>query len=161
VQRARAEAQRFKETFDSFITGKNLASRLGLFMQAYTLYSSVRPFGASVLLAHKDELGPSLYMIEPSGLHFGYSACATGKGKQAAKTELEKLTLDGLDLRQAAKEAARIIFCIHDATKDKDFDLEMTWIGPETNNVHEAVPMQFMQECIEYAKGSLQSDMRD
>lgn len=48
-----------------------LAERIGLFVQAYTLYSSVRPFGASVLMATMDEYyGPELYMVEPSGLYW-------------------------------------------------------------------------------------------
>lgn len=76
-----------------------LASRLGGYVQAYTLYSSVRPFGVTAILGGWDseaELpvdgqvgwgpkigaggrdldqdvkrgGPGLYMIEPSGLYW-------------------------------------------------------------------------------------------
>ena len=80
-----------------------LASRMGGYVQAYTLYSSVRPFGITAILGGWDseaELGvdgqvgsgpkrgagglvedaavkkggPGLYMIEPSGL---YWVCST------------------------------------------------------------------------------------
>ena len=86
-----------------------LADRVGLFVQAHTLYSSVRPFGASALLATMDQYhGPQLYMVEPSGLYWGYHGCAVGKGKQVAKTELEKLNLSGMTVRQAVKEAAKM-----------------------------------------------------
>jgi 20S proteasome subunit alpha 7 len=47
-----------------------LAERLGLYTQAYTLYSSVRPFGISTILGAFDKDGPSLYVVEPSGVYF-------------------------------------------------------------------------------------------
>jgi 20S proteasome subunit alpha 7 len=47
-----------------------LADRLGLYTQVYTLYSSVRPFGISTIVGGIDESGPSLYVIEPSGVFF-------------------------------------------------------------------------------------------
>lgn len=63
-----------------------------------------------------DKDGPSLWMVEPSGLYYGYHGCATGKGKQVAKTEIEKLKFSEISSREAAKEAARMwvnIFIIH------------------------------------------------
>ena len=45
-----------------------VADRLSLFIQAYTLYSSVRPFGLSCILGAVDKDGPQLYVIEPSGI---------------------------------------------------------------------------------------------
>ncbi len=48
--------------------GKMLADRMSLFMQAYTLYSSVRPFCATMIIATVDEDGPHLHMVEPSGV---------------------------------------------------------------------------------------------
>ena len=32
------------------------------------------------------------------------------------------------------------IFKVHDDAKDKDFELEISWIGPESNGRHEMVP---------------------
>merc|ERR1712058_137009 len=137
-----------------------LASRMGGYLQAYTLYSSVRPFGVTAIVAGWDselELpvdgqvgngpsigsggkvegktygGPGLYMIEPSGQYWGYYGAATGKGRQTAKAELEKLDLANPDcaltLEDAVKEAARIIYVAHEDSKDKEFELEMTWIS--------------------------------
>jgi len=46
-----------------------LADRLSMYMHAYTLYSFVRPFGCSLLLASYDNTdGAELYSIEPSGV---------------------------------------------------------------------------------------------
>jgi len=48
-----------------------MADRMGGFAQAYTLYSSVRPFGITAIVGGVDEDGtPALYMIEPSGLYW-------------------------------------------------------------------------------------------
>jgi hypothetical protein len=49
---------------------QTIADRLGLYVQAYTLYSSVRPFGISTILGAVDKDGPSLYVVEPSGVFF-------------------------------------------------------------------------------------------
>ena len=38
----------------------------------------------------------------------GYFGCAIGKGKQQAKTEIEKLKLSELTCREAIKEVARM-----------------------------------------------------
>jgi 20S proteasome subunit alpha 7 len=40
--------------------------------------------------------------------HKGYHGAAVGKGRQLAKTELEKLKLSELTLREAVFEAARM-----------------------------------------------------
>ena len=85
-----------------------MGDRLGQYVQAYTLYSSVRPFGVTALVAAVDAKGPHLYMVEPNGSYFGYFGAATGKGRQEAKNEIEKLDLAGLSLRDAVKEAARM-----------------------------------------------------
>jgi 20S proteasome subunit alpha 7 len=49
---------------------QELSDRLSLYVQAYTLYSSVRPFGCSTILGGVDKNGPSIYVIEPSGVFY-------------------------------------------------------------------------------------------
>ena len=44
-----------------------IAERVAGYVSAFTLYSSVRPFGISTILGVVDNDGPALYMIEPSG----------------------------------------------------------------------------------------------
>jgi 20S proteasome subunit alpha 7 len=41
-----------------------------MYTQAYTLYSSVRPFGSTAIIGAMDHEGPQLYMVEPSGLYW-------------------------------------------------------------------------------------------
>lgn len=167
---------------------------MGAYVQAYTLYSSVRPFGITAIIAGFDadaetpvdgsvgsgpsigsggqakeakEGGPYLYMIEPSGSYWGYYGAATGKGRQTAKAELEKLKLspeDGdsrLGLEEGVKEAARIIYAAHEDNKDKDFELELTWCsgvhGP-TKGKHVEVPKKLKEEAERLAKKALEGE---
>jgi 20S proteasome subunit alpha 7 len=85
-----------------------MADRISQYVSAYTLYSSVRPFGISALIATMDKGGPGLYMVEPSGVCYGYMGAAIGKGRTLARTELEKLKFSELTCREAVKEAARM-----------------------------------------------------
>ncbi|KAL4930586.1 proteasome core particle subunit alpha 7 [Aspergillus undulatus] len=176
VSRARDEASSWRGIYKGPITVSALANRLGSYVQAYTLYSSVRPFGVTSIVGGWDseaELavdgqgaksgGPGLYMIEPSGLYWGYYGAATGKGRQAAKAELEKLDLasEKLSLHDAVKEAARIIYVAHEDNKDKEFELEMSWVssldGP-TKGRHEEVPKELLEEAEKAAKRALEGD---
>ncbi|EAS31781.1 proteasome component C1 [Coccidioides immitis RS] len=190
VARARDEAASWRNTYKAPIPTGVLANRLGGYVQAYTLYSSVRPFGVTAIVGGWDseaELpvdgqvgsgpksgsggkvdgtkvgGPGLFMIEPSGLYWGYYGAATGKGRQAAKAELEKLDLpsENLSLLDGIKEAARIIYIAHEDSKDKDFELEMTWIsaldGP-TKGRHMEVPKELLEEAENAAKKAISEE---
>ncbi|KAJ2836390.1 putative proteasome subunit alpha type-7 [Coemansia erecta] len=158
VKRTRDEAHNYHDIYKTNAPAKIIAERMGMYVQAYTLYSAVRPFGVSTILACIDEDGPQLYMIEPSGQYVGYRGCAAGKGKQAAKTEIEKLNLEELTVREAVKEAARIIYAAHDDAKDKLFELELSWICEESNNLHTHVPQDVLDEAIEHAEKALDDD---
>lgn len=96
----------------------------------------------------------------------GYYGAATGKGRQVAKSELEKLDLatGGLTLEEGIKAAARIIYTAHEDSKDKDFELEMTWIsslsGP-TKGRHEEVPKALREEAERLAKAETADKDKD
>ncbi|SCU79877.1 LAME_0B00760g1_1 [Lachancea meyersii CBS 8951] len=155
VNRAREEAQSFKKTYASPIPLSALADRLGQYVQAHTLYNSVRPFGITAILGGVDDNGAHLYMLEPSGTYWGYKGAATGKGRQSAKAELERILASKpeLDAREAVKEAARIVYMAHDDNKEKDFELEISWCSTsETNGLHKAVPQELFDEAINFAK---------
>jgi len=157
TNRAKDETSNYRRNYRSEPPLKNVADRLGMYVQAYTLYSSVRPFGISTIIGGIDKDGPSMYVIEPSGVCYGYKGAAVGKGKQLAKGELEKLNLAELTTRQAAIEAARIIYLVYDDAKEKPFELEMSWIGDETNGLHLPVPEDLMKEAEEKAKAALET----
>jgi len=103
-----------------------------------------------------DDNGPQLFMIKPSAISWGYYACAAGKGKSAAKTELEKLKLSEMTCRQALVEVAKIIHAVHDEVKDKDFELELGWVCEESNRQYQLVPKALRDEAEAQAKALLE-----
>ncbi|KAI0243734.1 putative proteasome subunit alpha type-7 [Massospora cicadina] len=162
VKRAREEARSYLDIYRTPIPGKMIADRVCNYVQAHTLYSSVRPFGVTAILAAHDHNGPYLAMIEPSGVGWGYRGCAAGKGHKIAKTELEKLELDKLDAIQAVNEVARILLICHDDNKDKPIELEMTWIAPQTGFHHQRVPQDILDHARQLGEDSLKAqDMDD
>ncbi|CAN6622602.1 probable proteasome subunit alpha type-7 [Trichomonascus vanleenenianus] len=159
VNRGRDEAGQWRNIYKVAIPVPSLANRMSSYAQAYTLYNSVRPFGVTTIVGGVDEDGAHLYMIEPSGVSWGYKGAATGKGRQVAKSELEKLDFDNLTAREAVREVARIIYVAHEDSKDKDFELEMTWASlSETNGKHEPVPADVLEEAKDYALKELTGD---
>merc|ERR1711977_124073 len=158
VNRARAEADAYKGQYGHDIPGHVLNERLASFMHLFTAYWSVRPFGASVLMGTHTRDGYELYMLDPSGTAYRYYAMALGKAKQAAKTELEKLNLDELSARDALFEVAKVIHGVHDEVKDKDFELELSWISDETNGEHRLVDKEMRDEISQRAKDALDEE---
>mmetsp|Transcript_94 Transcript_94/g.107 ORF Transcript_94/g.107 Transcript_94/m.107 type:complete len:291 (+) Transcript_94:122-994(+) len=170
VNRAREEAQNYQDTYGHKIVPSILSGRLGMFMHYYTSHGSLRPFGSQALIAAYDEdlKSSELYMVEPSGVSFRYFGCAAGKGAQAAKTELEKImsksanassssdsASEGITVREAVDELAKILNLIRDASKDKPFELEMGWLCEETNNKFALVPKALVEEANTKAKNTL------
>lgn len=162
VNRGREEAQSFKNTYKTPVSVHHLMERLGIYVQNYTCYNSVRPFGVVSIVGGVDENGPHLYMIEPSGACWGYTGAATGKGRQLAKSELEKLDYEQLTAKEAIKVAARIIHQAHEDNKDKDYELEMSWVSTEeTGGKHVAVPDAMVAEARESAEKEDEDDDED
>ncbi|KAB7499307.1 UNVERIFIED_CONTAM: hypothetical protein RMT77_003361 [Armadillidium vulgare] len=161
VEIARTEASNFRAEYGSPIPIKYLAERVSMYLHAYTLYSAVRPYGCSVMIGGVDESGPQLFVSDPSGLCHGYFGSATGKAKQNAKTEIEKLKLTGMTCRELVKEAAKIIYLVHDEVKDKHFQLELSWVCEESNWKHAPVPKVLFDEAEKFAKAALQEDSSD
>lgn len=108
ANRARKEAANFRSFYDTPIPVRVLNDRVSLFVQAYTQSGGVRPFGCAALVGGYDKNGPSLYMIEPSGVSWGYFGCAAGKAANAARAEIEKLDLKNMTALEATVEAAKM-----------------------------------------------------
>jgi len=49
------------------------------------------------------------------------------------------------------------IYLVHDDAKEKEFELEMSWIGDETNGVHLPVPKELFDEAESKAKAALEN----
>mmetsp|Transcript_22357 Transcript_22357/g.69067 ORF Transcript_22357/g.69067 Transcript_22357/m.69067 type:complete len:260 (-) Transcript_22357:1458-2237(-) len=157
LSQARDEAHHYEDTFHVPIPPEMLANRMSQFVHYFTLHGSLRPFGATMLCAGYDEEKQTheLYMVEPSGQEFRYYGCATGKGRQAAKTEVEKLPLNEITAAEAVKEIAKIYYTLHDDAKDKPFALDMQWITEGTDWTAASVPLEVVDEAIEWAKNKI------
>ncbi|CAD6222282.1 GSCOCG00000893001-RA-CDS [Cotesia congregata] len=158
VETARSEAASYRAQYGVGIPVKYLNERVAMYMHAYTLYSAVRPYGCSVILSAREADGPTMYMIDPSGVSYGYFGCAVGKAKQSAKTEIEKLKLADMSCKELVKEAARIIYLVHDELKDKQFELEMSWVGAHTKGKHERIPHEIKAEAEAKARQAMAED---
>ena len=53
------------------------------------------------------------------------------------------------------------IHLVHDDNKDKEFELEMTWVCTETGNKHKAVPEDLLKEAEEKARAALEEGMEE
>jgi len=155
---ARTECSNYRSTYGVNIPLSYLNDRLSMSMHVYTLYSAVRPYGCSVILGTYEDDGPAMYMIDPSGVSYGYFGCAIGKAKQAAKTEVEKLKLKEMTCNELVKEAARIIYLVHDELKDKQFELELSWVCKQSKGLHERVPAELQAEAEKAARAAMEED---
>lgn len=64
MSHARHEATKFLKDFALPISGRTLADRLSLYLNAYTLYNAVRPFGSTEIVAsYTEDEGFGLYML--------------------------------------------------------------------------------------------------
>lgn len=162
VEIARDEARNYRETYGSPIPTRIMADRVGNYVHLHTLYGGLRPFGCSVMLGGYDEIdGPKLFMIDPSGVCLGYRGCAVGKAKQAAKTEIEKIKISEKSCAELIQDAAKIIYGVHDEVKDKNFELELSWVTKATGGKHEVVSGSVFAEAEKVAKAALEDSDSD
>ena len=90
LQRARIEAQIERITYGEKIDPEVLSEKIGDYLQSFTQYGGVRPFGIAVLFGSVYELETSLYFIDPGGAIFSCLATAIGSNEAAAKEILKK-----------------------------------------------------------------------
>jgi 20S proteasome subunit alpha 7 len=152
--------------YGTSIPSSVLGDRVASYFHYFTLHGALRPFGTSALIASYDPETKehSLQMVEPSGVSYEYFGCAAGKGRQPAKTEIEKLNLnkpttaDNIDVKEGVKQLARIIHSLHDEGKDKPFELEMSWLCEESGWEHKGVPKSVIKEAVEWAKNDIEAE---
>jgi len=164
VARGRQESTNYKNAYAEDMPPHMLAERIGLFMHAYTLYWSIRPFGSAVLMGSvdPDTKKPSLFSIEPSGVVFKYKGTAMGKGRQVAKTEIEKLvaTASELSCKDALHKVAKILHKVHDE-KDAKFEFECAWICADSDYKFAPVPADLVKTAEDAAKAELEAEDQD
>lgn len=168
VTRAIDEASYYEQSYAVKIPPFLLAERLGDYMHYFTLHSSLRAFGAACVIAGYDpDVGEhSLHMVEPNGSAYAYYGVAVGKGKQAAKTELEKLNLhkEPCTVDVAVKHIAKILTLLHQENKDtssKQLEMELSWICQASNWKHAGVPKDIIEAARAWAQQELENEDDD
>lgn len=89
VQKAQEEAQRHRILYEEKMDVLGLVKEVCDYKQFYTQYAGTRPFGVSLLIAGVDER-PRLFVTEPSGIYFEYSATSIGEGSVVVNKFLEE-----------------------------------------------------------------------
>ena len=137
VNRAREESTQYESMFGIKIPGNVMADRLALKFQMNTIYAAYRPYGTSlVMTAHDNMNGFQLYMVEPSGTMFQYYGCASGRGKQMARNEIEKTKFLDMTVEEAMPKVATILLKCQEEMKDKKQELELSMISNSTRFKH-------------------------
>jgi len=161
VLRARGECEQYKSSYGGDIPPHVLNDRIASFMHLYTVYWTVRPFGVGVIMAHHGRDGYELYQLDQAGAAYRCYASAIGKARQAARTEIEKLNLEELSAQDALYELGKIIHQVHDDVKDKDFELELSWICDQTGSNFQTVPKEMKDEIETRIKAALDEESDD
>ena len=109
----------------------------------------------------------SLHMVEPSGVSYEYYGAAAGRGRQPARTEMEKLSINPakvveggnlITVSEGVRQLAKIVHALHDGAKDKPFELEMSWLCEGSGWKHEGVPRDVISAAVEWAKKEIDED---
>jgi proteasome alpha subunit len=117
VDSARVAAQSNRLVYDEPVDIETIAKRIADMNQQYTQYAGVRPFGVSLIIAGVDEnLGPVVFLTEPTGVYLGFDAAATGAGSDQVNEYLEKNYKKEMSLEEAITLAVE---CIYLVSEDK------------------------------------------
>ena len=157
VHRAREEAEQYRNNFGVAISGAVLAERVANFVHAYTLYGAYRPYGATFFISSFDNGRPHLYKIENSGALRGYFGCCDGKGKQVAKTELEKIGKEE-NCEEALAKVAKAVVRAHEEFKEKTYEFEASWVGSHTGGEHKIIEWEMRNQLRVRAEDELEEE---
>ena len=95
------EIQINKLWYDEEITIKNLVENLCAYINLFSRYQSVRPFGVVMFISGIDCKGPSLFLTDPSGSFIQYNAVCEGMKNEIVTKYLEKNYKKHIDLEKA------------------------------------------------------------
>jgi len=162
VDRARTEAANWKFQFGTTINAEILSNRLALYVNQFTEYLYLRPFGASFYIGSYDpKNGCQLYSLNPAGEVAGWNACAQGKSKQQARTSLEKLDFSTVTVKEGIRHLIKIILKenMEDANTSK-IKIQVSYISNDSPKMA-TVPYAEMQQLEEEINQELEDEDDD
>jgi 20S proteasome subunit alpha 7 len=127
-----------------------------------TVYASQRPYGTSVILGSYDHIkGLGLFMIEPSGSCYEYYGCASGRGKQLARNEIEKKNFREMDVEEALPHIAKILLTAQEEMKEKKMEIEMSIISEKTGYKHVVLDRAFVDNLAQKASLEIENEQME
>lgn len=152
IQRGREESVQYRSQFHIPIPNAVLAERMSLRFQMNTIYNGQRPLGTSLIMASHDNMkGRQLFMVEPSGTMFQFYGCASGRGKQMARNEIEKTKFRDMTVEESLPLVAKILLKCQDEMKDKKQELEISFISESSGNKHKILDRKTVDELTSSA----------
>lgn len=137
VYKAREEAVQYEKMYGIKMPGKVIAERVAQTTHLSTIYMGKRPYGTSAIVASHDKIsGFTLWMVEPSGQCYQYFGCASGRGKQLARNEIEKGGFKEMTCQEAVPKVMKILLKAQDEIKDQKMEVEISMISEATNFRH-------------------------
>lgn len=103
IERAQIKAQQHRVTYDTPIDTLSIVKDVCDLKQICTQSGGLRPFGVSLLIVGIDDHSPVLFLTEPSGIYFQYSATAIGESSDAIKEILNKEYKKSMNMKQCVE----------------------------------------------------------
>ena len=162
MYRAREEATQYEKMFGIKIPAATLANRLALNSQMKTMYANYRPIGSAMIIASHDQVkGFGLYLLEPSGTLYEYYGCASGRGKQLARNEIEKKNFKDITVAEAVPLIAKILLKAQEEMKEKKQELEISIISEETKFLHKILDRDFVDRLTTQAQQDIENEQME
>jgi len=159
MYRGREEAKQYHDNFGIKIPGKLIAERLANVAQMNTVYSYQRPYGTSMILACHDIMkGATLWMIEPTGACFQYFGCASGRGRQLARNEIEKGNFREKTVEEALPLVAKLLLKSQDEMKEKKQELELSVLSEGNGWVNKILDRQTTDQLCASALQDIENE---
>ena len=100
-------------------------------------------------------------MVEPSGACFEYYGCASGRGKQLARNEIEKKNFKDLTVSEALPLIAKILLKSQEEMKEKKQELEISIISDETDFKHKILDRVFVDQLTAQATQDIENEQME
>lgn len=126
------------------------------------MYANYRPFGSSMIIAAHDQIkGFGLFMLEPSGTLYEYYGCASGRGKQLARNEIEKKNFKDMTVAEAVPLIAKILLKSQEEMKEKKQELELSIISGETKFQHKVLDRDYVDKLTSQAQQEIEDEQME
>jgi 20S proteasome subunit alpha 7 len=97
-------------------------------------------------------------MIEPSGSCYQYYSCASGRGRQLCRTELEKVNFRELTVQQALPKIAKLLLKAQEEMKDKKQEIELSVLCADTKWVNKIMDRVTVDQLTAAALAEIEAE---